>query len=225
LQLSRVPQFGQPGDQSGRSQVRLGGSGPSLGYAGESTHLGPLTSASPSSTHLDLRVATYNLHKCVGTDGKFDPGRVAAVIAELDADIVALQEADRRFGRRIGLLDTSTLEQRTGLEPLPISSLPDGLGWHGNALLVRPGTAWRFQRLTLPGAEPRGAVIAELVLPGSTDPLRVVAAHLGLFRRCRTRQVDAVLKALAEGPKFPTLLLGDLNEWRGGRARSALGAF
>ena len=39
-----------------------------------------------------LRVATYNVHACVGTDGRHDPDRVAAVIAELDADIVALQE-------------------------------------------------------------------------------------------------------------------------------------
>ena len=39
-----------------------------------------------------LRVATYNVHACVGTDGRHDPDRVAAVIAEVNADIVALQE-------------------------------------------------------------------------------------------------------------------------------------
>ena len=39
-----------------------------------------------------LRVATYNVHACVGTDGRHDPDRVASVITELDADIVALQE-------------------------------------------------------------------------------------------------------------------------------------
>ena len=38
-------------------------------------------------------IASYNVHKCVGTDGRFDPGRTAAVVAELDADIVALQDA------------------------------------------------------------------------------------------------------------------------------------
>ena len=48
----------------------------------------------------DLRVASWNLHKCVGADRRFDPDRSAAVIAELGADIVALQEADKRFGRR-----------------------------------------------------------------------------------------------------------------------------
>jgi endonuclease/exonuclease/phosphatase family metal-dependent hydrolase len=225
LQLSHMPEADQFRDQNGRGHGRHLRDGSTLVHVEERRWPGLLAPASLGSRQAELRVASYNLHKCVGTDGKFDPGRVAAVIAELGADIVALQEADRRFGRRTGLLDIAMIEQRTGLVPLPISSLSDGLGWHGNALLVRPGTAWRFQRLVLPGAEPRGAVIAELVPSASTSPLRVVAAHLGLFRRCRTRQVDAVLKALAQGPDFPTLLLGDLNEWRVGRARSALRGF
>lgn len=168
-----------------------------------------------------LRVASYNLHKCVGTDGRFDPVRSAAVIAELGAELVAVQEADRRFGRRIGLLDAAALERETGLAPLPVSDLPGGHGWHGNALLVRPGTPARLRRLALPGAEPRGALVAELDLPAGR--LRVVAAHLGLLRRCRARQVAAILQVLAEGEPMPTLLLGDLNEWRPG-ARSSLRA-
>ncbi len=179
--------------------------------------------AAAAATQGELRVASYNLHKCVGTDGRFDPARSAAVIAELGADLVAVQEADRRFGRRTGLLDTAVLERETGLALLPASELPDGHGWHGNALLVRPGTVARLRRLTLPGAEPRGAVVAELDLPAG-GRLRVVAAHLGLLRRCRARQAAAILRALAEGEAMPTLLLGDLNEWRPG-ARSSLRAF
>lgn len=170
----------------------------------------------------ELRVASWNLHKCVGADGKFDPGRSVSVIAELGADLVALQEADKRFGRRTGLLDLHALERATGLTPLRVSDLSDGHGWHGNALLVRHGTRARFRRLALPGAEPRGALVAELDLP--EGHLRVVAAHFGLLRRCRTRQADAILKALSEGETMPTLLLGDLNEWRPGR-RSSLSAF
>jgi len=167
----------------------------------------------------DLRVASWNLHKCVGADGLFDPARSTAVIAEFGADVVALQEADKRFGRRTGLLDLGHLERAAGLVPLRVSDLPDGHGWHGNALLVRPGTEARIRRLNLPGAEPRGAVVAELSLPGG--PLRVVAAHLGLLRHSRTRQALAILEALTEGEQMPTLLLGDLNEWRPG-ARSSL---
>ena len=160
----------------------------------------------------DAVVASYNIHKCVGADGRFRPDRIAAVIAELGADLVALQEADRRFGRRVGLLDRAELERQTGLTPLPVSDLPDGLGWHGNAILVRSGTVIRLRRLSLPGAEPRGAVIADLQLRAGR--IRVAAAHLGLLRRCRARQVAAILEAIADGEPMPTLLLGDLNEWR-----------
>jgi endonuclease/exonuclease/phosphatase family metal-dependent hydrolase len=173
-----------------------------------------------------LRVASYNIHKCVGIDRRFEPARTAAVIAELGADLVAVQEADRRFGRRTGLLDLVALERETGLAPLPVSDLADGHGWHGNALLVRPGTPARIRRLTLPGAEPRGALVADLDLPSGR--LRVVAAHLGLLRRSRAQQAAAILRALAETPEgeepLPTLLLGDLNEWRPGH-RSSLRAF
>jgi endonuclease/exonuclease/phosphatase family metal-dependent hydrolase len=166
----------------------------------------------------ELIVASWNLHKCVGTDGRFDPHRSVAVIAELGADIVALQEADRRFGRRVGLLDTRLLEKEAGLVPLPVSDLPDGHGWHGNAILVRPGTKARLTRLALPGAEPRGAVVAELDLPGGR--MRIVAAHFGLLPRCRRRQSAAILAALSEADPLPTVLCGDLNEWKPGERSS-----
>lgn len=182
---------------------------------------GPRTPSSRGGAPDEIRVASWNLHKCVGTDGRFDPGRSVSVIAELHADLVALQEADRRFGRRSGLLDLQALERATGLVPLRVSDLSDGHGWHGNALLVRPGTRARFRRLALPGAEPRGALVAELDLPAGH--LRVVAAHFGLLRRCRTRQADAIVRTLAEGERMPTILLGDLNEWRPG-VRSSLRA-
>ncbi|HEY8614047.1 MAG TPA: endonuclease/exonuclease/phosphatase family protein [Roseomonas sp.] len=168
-----------------------------------------------------LTVASYNVHKCVGTDKRFDPARVADVIAELNADILALQEADRRFGRRVGLLDMGGIERRTGLRLVPLSIIPQGHGWHGNALLVRSGRAVRVRRLSLPGGEPRGAVLVDLEMP--SGQLRVVAAHFGLLRRHRSRQVDHILDSLSEDDHVPTVMLGDLNEWRPGR-RSSLRA-
>lgn len=171
----------------------------------------------PEQAAAEIRVASYNVHKCVGLDRRFDPARIAGVIAELEADIVAVQEADRRFGRRTGLLDTAALRD-CGLSLLPVSRLPDGHGWHGNALLVRRGTPVRLQRLALPGAEPRGAVIAELEL--AAGPLRVVAAHFGLLKRCRMRQAAAILESIGQGESMPTVMMGDLNEWRPGRRSS-----
>lgn len=186
--------------------------GPWLALRTEASHPRQRQGEPGGAPRGDVVVASYNVHKCVGADGRFRPDRVAAVIGELGADLVALQEADRRFGRRTGLLDIAALERDTGLTPLPISDLPDGLGWHGNAILVRAGSAVRMRRLNLPGAEPRGAVIAEVEMPAGR--LRVVAAHLGLLRRCRARQVATILEAIAVGERMPTLLLGDLNEWR-----------
>jgi endonuclease/exonuclease/phosphatase family metal-dependent hydrolase len=152
----------------------------------------------------------------VGADGRFDPHRTAHVLGELKADLVALQEVDRRFGRRTGLLDTAMLEHATGLTLLPVSPLPDGHGWHGNALLLRPGIArvLDIRRIALPGAEPRGAIIVDLA-PKEGGVLRVVAAHLGLLRRSRRQQVASLVEAITEGGEAPpSLLLGDLNEWR-----------
>ncbi|MFB2553816.1 endonuclease/exonuclease/phosphatase family protein [Ensifer soli] len=171
-----------------------------------------------------LTIASYNVHKCVGLDKRFDPARIAAVIGEVDADIVALQEADQRFGERAGLLDLDRLRRDFGLVQAPIvPRTARGHGWHGNLILVREGVVNRVQQMSLPGVEPRGAVLADVELAGVR--LRVVAAHLGLLRHSRTLQARAILTMLgAQDEVLPTVLLGDLNEWRKGR-RSSLSVF
>ncbi len=168
----------------------------------------------------DLTIGSYNVHKCIGTDNRFDPARVGEVIAELDVDILALQEVDRRFGRRVGLLDLAGIERRTGLRHVPLSNVTQGQGWHGNALMLRTGEVTRLRRLTLPGGEPRGAAVADLLLPAGR--LRVVSAHFGLLRRHRARQVAAILETLEAADDMPTVILGDLNEWRPGRRSSLI---
>jgi endonuclease/exonuclease/phosphatase family metal-dependent hydrolase len=170
--------------------------------------------------HQRVVAASYNIHKCVGTDGRFDPGRIIAVIEELDCDVLALQEADRRLGVRSGLLDVNELERRTGLTLVPVATRPDSHGWHGNALFVRSGAAVRVRRIELPCAEPRGAVMAELELSGGF--LRVVGAHLGLLKRTRKRQAAALLGTIDRTEPMPTLLMGDFNEWRPDRPDSPL---
>jgi endonuclease/exonuclease/phosphatase family metal-dependent hydrolase len=167
----------------------------------------------------DLLIASYNVHKCIGVDQRFDPGRTAAVIAEIDADVIALQEADRRFGEQAGLLDLKHLERENGLFPVPAARGSNGHGWHGNLLLFRKGTLRDVHRIRLPGVEPRGALVVDVDL--SAGPLRIVATHLGLLRRSRGQQADAIVEAVYAGHDRPTILLGDLNEWRRGQ-RSAL---
>ena len=74
-------------------------------------------------------------------------------------------------------------------------------------------------RLKLPGGESRGAIVAELDL--GEGEFRIIAAHLGLLRHSRMDQVGALLTTFHDLPPMPTILLGDLNEWRR-RGRSAL---
>lgn len=163
----------------------------------------------------ELRIASYNIHKAVGRDRRFDPDRIIEVIRQIDADVVALQEADQRFGERTGLLDLSRLERRTGLRPVPVQSAWQGHGWHGNVVLFRDGVVTATRQLVLPGVEPRGALIADLLVANA--PIRVVAAHLGLLRRSRSRQVETLIAASRPTDGRPIFLMGDLNEWRVGK--------
>ncbi|MCU4181844.1 endonuclease/exonuclease/phosphatase family protein [Bosea sp. BH3] len=169
-------------------------------------------------------VASYNVHKCVGVDGKFDPSRIATVIREIAPDIIALQEADKRFGARHGLLDLARLKDETGLVPVPIESANAAAhGWHGNVVLFRQGLVRDVHQVSLPGLEPRGALVVDIDLESGAE-IRIVAAHLGLLRRSRSQQARMLIDIMKARDERATLLVGDLNEWRLGD-RSALKEF
>lgn len=167
----------------------------------------------------DTLIASYNVHKGIGFDRRFDPARIISVIREMNADVIALQEASGRFGARESLLDLDRLEHECGLVPAPVSGMDGQHGWHGNLILLREGTVTSARQLALPGVEPRGALVMDLTL--KTGPLRIIAAHLGLLRNSRAKQVETLLGEAQAHDERPTLLMGDLNEWRLGR-RSAL---
>ncbi len=165
----------------------------------------------------DLLFASYNIHKAVGRDRRFDPDRIVAVLKEIDADVVALQEADLRFGTRAGLLELATLLRETGLAPVRVHETGPRHGWHGNVVLIRQGSATATTQIVLPGLEPRGALIVDLDLPCGC--VRVVAVHLGLLRHSRSRQIERLMAAAHEGVAHPIVMMGDFNEWRvGGRS-------
>ncbi len=155
-----------------------------------------MMSASPTIT-----VASYNMRKAVGLDRRRDPKRVLAVLQEIDADVVALQEADKRIGGRGAAVPHELIDTRN-------------LGWHGNALLVKPHIGvLDVAALDLPTLEPRGAVMAELLI--GDRPLRIIGLHLDLSGLWRKRQMRAILDMIERRPqKMPTVLMGDTNEWR-----------
>ena len=160
-----------------------------------------------------IKVASYNMRKGIGLDRRRDPGRVLSVLRELDADIVALQEADRRFGTRASAIPPHMFEDNSDYVPVTLDNRPHSIGWHGNALLVRKGAeVEESHALHLPTLEPRGAVAATIRI-GDTR-LRVVGMHLDISGLRRRQQARAILSHLADGEDLPTILMGDCNEWR-----------
>ena len=161
---------------------------------------------------MQLKFASYNIHKAVGTDRRRDPDRILTVLREVGADIVALQEVDRRFGRRASVLPRLLVEEQ-GYEIAPLSMRPDSMGWHGNAVLVRRGIEiLGAEPVHLPTLEPRGAVRVELSAAGKR--LRVAGVHLDLSGLRRRHQIHAILGELeACDPACPAVVLGDFNEW------------
>jgi endonuclease/exonuclease/phosphatase family metal-dependent hydrolase len=160
-----------------------------------------------------FRVASYNMRKAIGTDRRRRPDRTIEVLNELDADIIALQEADRRFGTRASAIPLHLLEEHSDYRPVQLGARANSLGWHGNALLVKKHVEIvDYETLHLPSLEPRGAVLADLRLNGTE--LRVVGMHLDLSGLWRRRQAHTILAHLETRPgNPPAVLMGDLNEW------------
>ncbi len=182
-----------------------------------------------------ITVASYNMRKAIGTDRRRNPDRVLAVLKEIDADIVALQEADKRMGGRGSAMPHELIDGHGMYTPVAfgvrhnrmLEKIPGGLhaerlmkldtrniGWHGNALLVKPHVGViDVKVIELPTLEPRGAILAELLV--GDRPIRVIGMHLDLSGLWRRRQMRAILELVGKRlQKMPTVLMGDTNEWR-----------
>lgn len=170
----------------------------------------------PAGAKPTMLVATYNIHRGRGTAGWFRPGRIAGVIAEIRPDLIALQEAQHYFRRGTGMLDAEAIEHDLGLRLLRLAGRPGEQGWRSNLVLVRRDAEVLHGPvgLRLGGMEPRGAILVELDL--GQGPFRLIATHLSLGAERRRLQAMALLAAMdtGAGRRLPTLLLGDLNEWR-----------
>ena len=167
---------------------------------------------------MKLKVASYNIHKGVGLDRKRDPERILTVLREIDADVIALQEADRRYGLREAVLPRAALDDHSPwrvIEPGHYDSArtSSSMGWHGNALLVRRDIeVLGACAVPLPTIEPRGAVCASLRVAGHV--VRVIGMHLDLSGLRRRAQVEAVCAHIAaHDEQGHAVMMGDLNEW------------
>jgi endonuclease/exonuclease/phosphatase family metal-dependent hydrolase len=161
-----------------------------------------------------LRVATYNIHGCVGLDWRYEPARIAAVLREIDADIVCLQEVDARGS---GGDQAAYLAEATDRKVI-VSVTARGRGRFANAILTRfAPLATRMIDLAVPGYEPRGAIDVDLIVGDRI--LRVMATHFGLHAGERRLQANRLIAALGDpatsAAPHAVMLVGDLNEWRG----------
>ena len=157
-----------------------------------------------------LRIATYNIHRCVGCDGVEAPERIAAVLRDINADVTALQEvAFDPSGPKNILAD---LARSMGARAIAGPTLLEKKGHYGNAILTRFAPV-RVDRLdvSVPGREPRGALAVKLRLNGSS--IRIITTHLGLRPRERRYQIRRLLPLLEDPNAAVTILLGDFNEW------------
>ena len=175
-----------------------------------------------SAVHRDpppFRIATYNTHKCRGMDGRIRPSRVAQVLRELEADVIALQEiASFSDGRR---------------EQNQAQYLADAVGFHfhvgetrkwrgaiyGNVVLSRyPVKEVRVYDLTASRREPRGCIRCDLEI-APHKLIHLFNVHLGtgyLERRKQARLLMSKEVLLSSELKCPRLVVGDFNEWTQG---------
>lgn len=160
-----------------------------------------------------VRVLTYNVHSCRGTDGRRDPSRIAEVIARCEPDIVALQEVDVGRRRSGGVDQSEMIAAHLRMDAHFHPALHLKGEKYGDAILTAlPARLVRAGPLPSIG-EPRGAIWMAVDLDGAT--LQVINTHLGLRRRERIAQVTTLLGAGWLGSEAcrtsPSVLLGDFN--------------
>jgi len=170
----------------------------------------------PSTRRDTIRLVTYNVHGCVGTDGRLSPRRIARVLAACDPDVIALQELDVGRRRSGGRDQAKDIAAELGMTCEFHASLRVAEEQYGNAVLsrhpmrvVRAGPLPQRERRP---AEPRGALWVEIDV--GDRPLQVLVTHLGLARDERLRQVESLVGADWLGSprrRGPVLLCGDLN--------------
>lgn len=175
-----------------------------------------------------MRVATYNVHGCVGTDRHRSEGRIADVIAELGADLVGLQEVDRGRQRSANVSQAETIASQLGWSHCYHPATRKGRGDQGHAVLSR--FPLRLRRAAkLPGKPPRycpeDRAVIEVEVVANGDRVLVIGTHFGLGRAERCRQAEYLTSSewLGVSAGHPLILLGDLNCLPGSRPHRLLG--
>jgi endonuclease/exonuclease/phosphatase family metal-dependent hydrolase len=173
-----------------------------------------------------LRIATYNIHKCRGIDRRTSIKRIADVIRQLDADIVALQEVlDVRSGRSEFDQARCLVEELAGYHSTFGENRQLHGGAYGNLTLSRFPTSFsRNYDLTWRHRERRGCLRTDFDLGGKA--LHIFNIHLGtsfLERRHQARRLVSPHVLNGNELSGPRVVVGDFNEWTRGLATRLMG--
>jgi endonuclease/exonuclease/phosphatase family metal-dependent hydrolase len=170
-----------------------------------------------------LRVATYNVHGCMGMDRQRSEARIAEVIAEMSVDIIALQELDLGRRRSAGANQTKMIAEQLGWYSHFRPAMRRDDEHYGNAILSRYELNVR-RAVALPGRPPffcrENRAVIEVEIETDLGKVRVINTHLGLGWRERFIQAQLFTSAewrLATADDTPVVLLGDFNSLRGSR--------
>jgi endonuclease/exonuclease/phosphatase family metal-dependent hydrolase len=166
-----------------------------------------------------LRAMTYNIHSCIGTDKEVDPERIAGVIADSAADIVALQEVDKGIPRTHHQDQAKLLAEMLNMEAAFFPVVSTGEQKYGLAVLSRfkfrdVHYDWLpvlFPKLKL-DLQKRGCLRTTLQTPAG--PVQFFNTHLSLYRLERRRQLQALLGnewLAAWPPQTAIIFCGDMN--------------
>ncbi len=159
-----------------------------------------------------LKVVSYNIHRCIGTDGSYNPNRIVAILHSIKADLIGLQEVDSRLSAGTGMSQLDYLGAMLNSKIIAGPCIHEENGHYGNALLTRlPVIDFRLIDLSVRGREPRGALDVDVNFKGRI--LRVIVTHLGCRGFERRDQIRRLVSFIKNDPKRTTVIMGDFNEW------------
>lgn len=174
----------------------------------------------PDSRWRTVRVATYNVHRCRGLDGRTLPSRVADVIRAIDPDLIALQEVIGAGPNSAGHAEELGALLGMGWVMAPVRHLRGCL--FGNVVLSRhPIVHHTHYDLSWKTCEPRGCQRVDVAF--GDDRLHLYNVHLGtafLERRHQAERLGTIVHDRRVG--VPKVVLGDFNEWTKGLATEIL---
>jgi endonuclease/exonuclease/phosphatase family metal-dependent hydrolase len=168
-----------------------------------------------------VRIGTWNIHGGIGSDRRFDMGRVTSCIKSRQVAVWAIQEVDSRASRARGIDGFDVISAACGGHAAAARTLRSHEGDYGHMLAAR----WPIERITIHDVthrrrEPRHLIEGRIA--GGLVPLRVFAVHLDLGRRARHAQLAHMSELLDESGAEPCVALGDFNTPRVGTAERML---